>query len=174
VDLGQFRRSKLEFWAWIVGPVLLVGVLHYAAYTYCRCTGRLLEERRAFIVALPETRRALATAADTLASFGVAAESAADAADDFTTELNEAAHECGVAINSLRVVETTEAGEEVAVFEATLEGVGGLAAVTRFLDEFRGPDSLIAVTSAKIRATGVAADSVYSGEFVLRFCAAAM
>lgn len=169
MDLGQFRRSRTGFWAWVAVPILVIGVVSYALNTYCRHVNAAQDSRKVFVEMMPEMTRALVDAKETAEFFRSGRGGATGSLEDLTSWLNEAAQEAGFVVNSLRVKkEEGDVASSEALQEVVINGDGRLRVIMKYLNTLHRPQSMTAVKSARLTVKQHDADPLYGAELVLK------
>jgi hypothetical protein len=180
MDLGLFRRSKTAFWAWVILPGALVAVVLYVVHVYCSYVDEVLQRRLAFDKLLPDLTHRVAMARDVMAGCSLMPKGESLAAEALSAKLNDAAQRCGFVINSVRVDKVEPEGKTklsllkkpaktvtaLPALQVTVQGEGLLAAIVKLVAEVQGPQTLVTVESAKVRAKRLIPEPMYEGEFV--------
>ena len=189
MDLGLFRRSRAQFWAWIGGPILVIVVATYALQSYSGRVERALTERRSLTEVIPEMQIQLGAAKETLQRFALVPPTRSDATERVRARMNRCAEQSGFIVNALNVEQPdataprkptgvrgrkpapakAAAPDDTTPFlEVTVNGEGALPAVLRFMDEALGSTSLVTAESAALKMTRNVPEPFYTAQLVLR------
>jgi len=169
MDLALFHRSKGEFWAWVVGPPLLIGCLYVSFFALCRCGEIRIAGRLAFMESLPRVEASLDAARAEVDRFK-SDDSEPHSAGDLAATVHTMADTYGYTVNSLRTGEPEPGGGAVALSTLTIKGVGSLAVTAAFVDALQGGEGLMSVTQAKLASSKLGEEVVYSSEILVKCC----
>jgi len=189
MDLGLFRRTRVQFAAWLAGPIVVIAASYYALHAYCEHVERTLTDRRTLTEVVPEMQIQLKAAKETLRHFETTPASRNDATELVRARISRHAQEAGLVINSLSVMQPDElfakkpelarnrkagAAKPAGIEDRTpflavsVTGEGTLPAVLRFMDQAMGPQSLVVPETAVLETTHNEAEPQYTAEFLLR------
>ena len=167
MDAGHFERSRLRFWLWIGTPLVLVLLSGIPSWLYLRHARRVLAARQAVLATVMPMEETLANV-DTLLKQTVAdARHRAEAVDDTTHRLTQAAQKSGLTIQSMEVDKNTGDSDGLKTIRIIVQGQGRLPAVVRWLAEVQKPGLLVRVNEAKVTALSLPPEDVVSAEFVI-------
>jgi len=163
MDLGLFRRRRVVFWLWIVGPLLAAVVVHYSVFLYCGRMSAMLQERQALASILPGLQESLSASQAAIDTFPSVRATATDARAALTTRVSELSTKHGFVANSLRISSLTESGP-VQKLEVTIEGEGRLLSIMKFVNDLQTPESLMSLVGASLRINAFFPIPVYNCE----------
>ena len=168
MDLGLFRRSRAEFYTWLIAPIVVTLAMYYGFDAYYRHTENGVERRQAFLEAMPALRRAVAAARGTVQDLAAPVSDADTYAKALGLHVTRKANETGFLVNSLSV---DRLGPELAGTDAMLrvkiKGEGTMQALARFLSEVEGPGDLVEYERADVWIKTYEEGVVYLGEFTM-------
>ena len=170
VDLGFFKRSRVDFWAWLVGPILLATVIHVSARVHHGNVDASLEWKKTFVRTVPGIEGKLDQANRVIDNFESHPVTTPSARELLGESIDAIARNCEFVVESLSIDRgITKEADHVAVLEVEVRGEGQLLNMTKFMDQLQEVDDLMDVASARIRVKNFAAGPLYYGEFVLRY-----
>ena len=169
MDLGLFRRSKTNLWTWILLPVLLVAVAHYAVAIYCRTVERSLARREALMKVIPRLDAAQAEAEDTVGAFSPPCAAEEEVSETLRSQLEQMADEAGLEIQSLSIKAADDKADALVELRAAITAEGSLRSTVRLLNQVQTGVRLLRLHSAKVHLRENRPGVNYGAELVLSY-----
>lgn len=167
MDLGRFERSRLLFWSWLIVPVALVLVTVAPSMLYLRRQREGLAQRQALLAKIPDLEALTKSVDALLRSATPMADQGAQAAEEATRRLDQAAKNAGLVIRSMKVEDGTVPVEGFHTVRITVQVQGALRSVVQWLHETQKPGLLLSVQGAGLTALSLPPDEAFAGELVL-------
>jgi len=170
MDLGVFKRSRVDFLAWILCPVLLIAALHFGTRSYCKHVNASVAWRRAFVDEMPDLDKRLSAAKASVDRFVEATQAHAESLETLSERLSALADGCGFSINEVAVNEWEGATSvDAGIVEVELEGEGRWLDIAQFMDLVQGPEGLVTIEMGRLRLVQQGRQARYKCELKLRF-----
>ena len=167
MDAGRFEQSRRRFWLWIATPVVLMVVAGLPSCLHLRHARQALADRQALLAAAGPLEERLRSLDALMKSVVADAGHGAEAADETTRRINDAATRSGFVIRSLSVEKGTTESEGFKTLRVAVQGQGSLSATIHWLAALQKPGLLLRVETMKLMALGLPPDDTVGGEFTL-------
>ena len=169
MDVGRFARRKTELWAWVLGPVLLIWILHAGALLFHLNAEGRLAGLKAHSDIVPRLREAIENAETNLAAVCALPSGQSEAMAAVTRLVDAAEKESGFAVSSVRADEGPKSNlPDVSSLHIIVEGEGAFIDVIEFVDAVQQPGHLIDVYVTNLNVIPRYLGTIYSAKFEFR------